>query len=72
MYHFKICNRIKLVCFLKFVVHEMNSEMVKSGIVVLTEREKTDITEADVAVGWILQLSRAEQKGERKLTQSER
>jgi hypothetical protein len=51
MYHFKICNRIKLVCFLKFVVHEMNSEMVKSGMVVLTEREKTDITEADVTVG---------------------
>jgi hypothetical protein len=72
MYHFKICNRIKLVCFLKFIVHEMNSKMVKSGIVVLTEREKTDITEADVAVGWILQLCRAERKGERKLTQSGR
>jgi hypothetical protein len=28
--------------FFKFVVHEMNSEMVKSGMVVLTEREKTD------------------------------
>jgi hypothetical protein len=28
--------------FLKFVVHEMNSEMVKSGMEVLTEREKTD------------------------------
>jgi hypothetical protein len=40
MYHFKICNRIKLVCFLKFVVHKMNSKMVKSGIVVLTERER--------------------------------
>jgi hypothetical protein len=42
MYHSKILNRIKLYCFLKFVVHELNSEMVKSGMVVLTEREKTD------------------------------
>jgi hypothetical protein len=67
MYHFKICNRIKLVCFLKFVVHEINSE-----IVLLTEREKTDITEANVTVGWLLQSSRAERKGERKLTQSRR
>jgi hypothetical protein len=42
MYHSKILNRIKLYCFLKFVVHKLNSEMVKSGMVVLTEREKTD------------------------------
>jgi hypothetical protein len=49
MYCFKFCNRIKLVCFLKFVVHEINSEMVKSGMVVLTRREKTDVT-----IGWIL------------------
>jgi hypothetical protein len=33
--------------FFKFVVHEMNSEMVKSGIVVLTIREKAD---ADMTV----------------------
>jgi hypothetical protein len=32
----------------------MNSEMVKSGIVVLTEREKDDVTDVDVAVGWML------------------
>jgi hypothetical protein len=44
MYHFKIFNRIKLVCFLKFVVHEINSEMVTSRMVVLTERKKTDVT----------------------------
>jgi hypothetical protein len=43
MYHFKIYNRIKLVCFLKFVVHEMNSKMVKSGMMVLTGREKVDV-----------------------------
>jgi hypothetical protein len=29
------------MCFLKFVVHKMNYEMVKSKIVVLTGREKT-------------------------------
>jgi hypothetical protein len=42
MYSSKILNRIKLDCFLKFVVHELNSEMVKSGMMVLTEREKAD------------------------------
>jgi hypothetical protein len=38
-----VCNSI---CFLKFIIHEMDFEMVKSGIVVLTGRDK-----ADVAVG---------------------
>jgi hypothetical protein len=28
--------------FLKFVVHEINSEMIKSEMKVLTERKKTD------------------------------
>jgi hypothetical protein len=42
MYCFKKLNRIKLDCFLKFVIHELNSEMVKSKIVVLIGREKTD------------------------------
>jgi hypothetical protein len=42
------CNSI---CFLKFVAHKMNSEMVKFGIVMLTGREKTDMTDADVTVG---------------------
>jgi hypothetical protein len=28
----------------------MNSEMVKFGMVVLIEREKTDVTDADVAM----------------------
>jgi hypothetical protein len=40
MYRSKILNRIKLDCFLKFVVHELNSEIVKSEIVVLTVRER--------------------------------
>jgi hypothetical protein len=48
MYGFKICNRIKLVCFIKFVVHKMKSEMVKSRMVVLTEREKSDVTDTNV------------------------
>jgi hypothetical protein len=51
MYRFKICNRIKLVYFLKFVVHEINSEMVKYRMIVLTKREeKTDITDVDVTM----------------------
>jgi hypothetical protein len=43
MYRFKNCNQIKLACFLKFIIHEMNSEMVKSEIVVLSERERVDV-----------------------------
>jgi hypothetical protein len=50
MYRFRIYNRIKFVCFLKFIVHEMNSEMAKSGMMVLIERERTDMADADVAV----------------------
>jgi hypothetical protein len=61
MYHFKICNRIKLVCFLKFVVHEMNFEMVKFGMMVLTRREMVD-----VAVGWMLQPTAGTVVGERE------
>jgi hypothetical protein len=51
---FKICNRIKLVYFLKFVVHKINSKMVKSKIVLLTRKEKTDVADADVTMDWIL------------------
>jgi hypothetical protein len=54
MYHFNICNQIKIVCFLKFIVRKMNSKMVKSEMVVLTEREKVDMTDADVTVVWML------------------
>jgi hypothetical protein len=32
----------------------MNSKLVKCGMVVLTEREKPDVTDADVVVGWML------------------
>jgi hypothetical protein len=38
-----------LVCFLKFVIHKMNSEMV-----VLTGRKNVDVTDADVVVVWML------------------
>jgi hypothetical protein len=33
----------------------MNSKMVKSEMVVLTERERSDMVDADVDVGWMLQ-----------------
>jgi hypothetical protein len=46
MYCSKILNQIKLDYFLKFVVHELNSKMVKSEmVVVLTGREKADADE---------------------------
>jgi hypothetical protein len=38
---YRLCN-----CFLKFVIHEL----VKSEMVVLTGREKTDVVDTDVAV----------------------
>jgi hypothetical protein len=55
MYCFKICNRIKLVCVLKFVVYKINFEMVKSEIMVLIRREKTDMNDVDVPVRWMMQ-----------------
>jgi hypothetical protein len=61
MYGSKILNRIKLDCFLKFVVHELNSKMVKSGIMVPTEREKTDVT-----VSWKLQPAAGTVVGKRE------
>jgi hypothetical protein len=39
--------------FLKFVVHKMNSEMVKSKMVKLTG-EKANMVDADMVVGWML------------------
>jgi hypothetical protein len=43
MYRSKILNRIKLYYFLKFVTHEFNCEIVKSRMVILSEREKYDV-----------------------------
>jgi hypothetical protein len=40
--------------FLKFVIHKMNSKIVKSEIVMLTGREKADMANTDVAMDWIL------------------
>jgi hypothetical protein len=37
--------------FLKFIVHEINSKMVKFRMVVLTGREKANMTDANVVVG---------------------
>jgi hypothetical protein len=63
MYRFKICNRIKLVCFLKFIIYEMNSKIVKSEMVVLSGREKADV---DVAMSWMLQPVTRALVGEKK------
>jgi hypothetical protein len=43
MYLSKNCNLIKLVLFLKFIIHKINSEMIKSEIMMLTRKEKTDM-----------------------------
>jgi hypothetical protein len=32
----------------------MNSEIIKSGMVVLTEREKFDVADTDLAMTWML------------------
>jgi hypothetical protein len=40
--------------------------MVKSGIVMLTGREKADVADADVAVGWKLQPAAGTVVGERE------
>jgi hypothetical protein len=49
MYHKFLCN-----CFLKFIVHEMNSKIINSRMVVLTKKEKTDVVDANVFVGWMM------------------
>ncbi len=36
--------------FLKFIAHKINSKIIKSEMVMLTRREKTDMTDADVSV----------------------
>jgi hypothetical protein len=51
MYGSKILNQIKLDCFLKFIVHKLNYEMAKSEMAALTRREKSNVTDTDVAVG---------------------
>jgi hypothetical protein len=41
MYYISSCN---LIYFLKFVIHKINFKIVKSVMMVLTERENTDVT----------------------------
>jgi hypothetical protein len=43
MYYCKILNQIKLDYFLKFIAHELNSEMFKSEMVVLMDKENADV-----------------------------
>jgi hypothetical protein len=50
MYCFKILNLIKLDYFLKFIVHELNYEMVKSEMMMLTDKEKIDVADTDVII----------------------
>jgi hypothetical protein len=42
------------ICFIKFVAHEINSEMIKSIMVLLTEREKSDMADASITVCYML------------------
>jgi preprotein translocase subunit Sec63 len=53
------------MCFLKFVVHELNFKMVKSKMMVLTGREKTNVADIDVTVSWKLQTAAETVVGER-------
>jgi hypothetical protein len=39
-----------VICFLKFIIHTTNFEMVKSEIVKLTSREKTDVSNANITM----------------------
>jgi hypothetical protein len=55
MYYSKILNLIKLDYFLKFIVHELNYEMVKSEMMMLTDKEKIDVADTDVIIDWKLQ-----------------
>jgi hypothetical protein len=40
--------------FLKFIVHKINSKLIKYEIVKLTERKKTNMTNINVIVSWML------------------
>jgi hypothetical protein len=51
MYHFKILNQIKLDYFFKFVVHKLNSKIVKSKIMILAIRKNIDMTDAYMTIG---------------------
>jgi hypothetical protein len=42
------------ICFIKFIVHKMNYEMIKSIMILLTGREKSDMTDAGITVSYRL------------------
>jgi hypothetical protein len=44
----------------------MNSKMIKSRMMVLTEREKGDMADAYVVVGWMVQPTAGALMGERE------
>jgi hypothetical protein len=44
---YRIIN-LYVIIFLKFIIHKINSEIIKYGIVVLIGREKTNISEVDM------------------------
>jgi hypothetical protein len=60
-------------CFLKFIIHKINSKMIKSRMVMLTREEKAAVSDANVYVGWMLRVgvgyywSAGGREGERKL-----
>jgi hypothetical protein len=42
------------ICFIKFIVHKMNYEMIKSIMILLTGREKSDMADAGITVSYRL------------------
>jgi hypothetical protein len=62
MYHISIFIQL----FFKFFVHEINYKMIKSRMVMLTEKEKANVADADVAVDCILQRAAGALVGERE------
>jgi hypothetical protein len=52
--HFFLCSRSSSLRLSDPNIHKMNSEMVKSRMMMLTGREMTDVVDADVTVGWML------------------
>jgi hypothetical protein len=47
MYHIL---KFYAICFIKFIVYIINSEMITSEMEMLIGREKADVSDADVAV----------------------
>jgi hypothetical protein len=43
-----------IIIFLNFIAQKINFKMVKYEMVVLTERKKIDVADADVTVDWML------------------